>query len=296
MSLEYAKQQESDNLIGQIKNCHFYNNQYCYVDSTELPVLQADNSDSYWGNENDANSSLLLASINASLGGAKINMPGAITFYPFYKSEYALPEELISENYPFATTKGMSLSGSYQFGGHRNFKDQNIFAPEDCSSSVGKATGLTTEQIKTITTSNMRENYSSYGYELVTKLKNINEHQLELIQSGDIYLYKTHTAIIATLPDNYSNITTLQFTRDIDRAEDKILGGGLYDYNLSEKIKEDINSHVYILRAESSKPLGEEMSSLDFLNKIDNAYTNLYPNGLDEDVVGDCSIFFKDLE
>ncbi|KJV90325.1 hypothetical protein [Rickettsia bellii] len=46
MAYKYAKQQD-DNLIAQIKNGHFYNNQYCYVDSTKLPVLQADNSDSY---------------------------------------------------------------------------------------------------------------------------------------------------------------------------------------------------------------------------------------------------------
>nr|WP_231278358.1 hypothetical protein [Rickettsia bellii] len=142
----------------------------------------------------------------------------------------------------------------------------------------------------------MRENYSQYGYELVTELKSIDEQQLKLIQPGDIYLRGTHTAIIATLPDNESNITTLQFARDIEYAtEKKISGGGLYNYNLSEQLKGHSSNPIYILRAENSKPLDEEVSSLDFLNKIDNAYTDLYPNGPDGDVVGDCSIFFEDL-
>ncbi|HJD66900.1 MAG TPA: hypothetical protein LFV66_00205 [Rickettsia endosymbiont of Bembidion lapponicum] len=296
MSLEYAKQQESDNLIGQIKNCHFYNNQYCYVDSTELPVLRADNSDSYWGNENSSVSSVLLASINVSLGNKDINMPGAATFFPFYNSKYTLPKTF-TKDYDSSDENGMMLFGDYQFGGHRYLKYQFIFGPEDCSSSVGKATGLATEQIKTITTREMRENYSQYGYELVTELKSIDEHQLKLIQPGDIYLRGTHTAIIATLPDNESNITTLQFARDIEYAtEKKISGGGLYNYNLSEQLKGHYSNPIYILRAENSKPLDEEVSSLDFLNKIDNAYTKLYPNGPDEDVIGDCSQFFEDFE
>lgn len=294
MAYKYAKQQD-DNLIAQIKNGHFYNNQYCYVDSTKLPVLQADNSDSYQGNENSSVSSVLLASINASLGNKDINMPGAATFFPFYNSKYTLPKTF-TKDYDSSDENGMMLFGDYQFGGHRYLKYQFIFGPEDCSSSVGKATGLATEQIKTITTREMRENYSQYGYELVTELKSIDEQQLKLIQPGDIYLRGTHTAIIATLPDNESNITTLQFARDIEYAtEKKISGGGLYNYNLSEQLKGHSSNPIYILRAENSKPLDEEVSSLDFLNKIDNAYTDLYPNGPDGDVVGDCSIFFEDL-
>jgi hypothetical protein len=150
----------------------------------------------------------------------------------------------------------MLLFGDYQFGGHRYFKDQLVFGPEDCSSSVGKATYLTTDQVKAIYTGGMRENPSQYGYELVTTLNSsIGEDQLKLIQPGDIYLYKSHTAIIATEPDNHSNITTLEFNRDIDTENSKRLGGGTYNYKLIDKAKEDANSPVYILRAKRVFPI-----------------------------------------
>ncbi|HJD56143.1 MAG TPA: hypothetical protein LFW21_05915 [Rickettsia endosymbiont of Pyrocoelia pectoralis] len=292
MALDYAKEQE-DNLLGQLKNAIFYNNQYCYVDSTELPILQSDNKTSYWGNENSSVSSVLLESVSTILDADSQALTGAATFYPFYNPEYTLPEELIVENYPFTSEEGMLLSGGYQFGGHRYFKDPLVFGPEDCSSAVGKATGLTNAQVKTINTTQMRENYSNYGYKLVATLNNIDQKQLELIKPGDIYLYKTHCAIIATKPDNYSNITTLQFSRDIDRETQKLLGGGLYDYNLVTKTSEDPNSPVYILRAENSRSVGEEISLLDFLNKVDARYGGLYPEGPTQDIIGDCAMFFE---
>jgi len=288
MAYEYAQEQE-DSLIARITNGKFYHGLSNSIDANELPILQSDNKTSYWGNENSSVSSVLLASINYVLDGIQIDMPGAATFHPFYNSEYTL----ILKDYPFANENGMTLFGDYQFGGHRYFKDQLVFGPEDCSSSIGKATGLTTEQVKSITTTQVRENYSDYGYELVTTLNDIDQKQLELIKSGDIYLRENHTAIIATKPDNLSNITTLQFARDIDREEGKILGGGLYDYNLSAKLGEDSNTPIYILRAKNLEPLFEETSLTNFLNKIDNKYLELYQDGLTKDLVGDCSVFFE---
>ncbi|MGL4226605.1 MAG: RP439 family protein [Rickettsia sp.] len=225
------------------------------------------------------------------------SLVGAGTVYEFYNSQYELPKELIPEDYHFVGAKGMLLFGDYQFGGHRYFKDQLVFGPEDCSSSVGKATYLTTEQVRGINTTQMRENYSQYGYKLVTTLdSNTSGEQLKLIQPGDIYLYKSHTAIIATEPDNHSNITTLKFNRDIDTENSKRLGGSTYNYKLIDKAKEDANSPVYILRAKNLEPVHAELSLSYFLSKIDAEYINLYPEGPTEDIVGDCRIFFESCE
>ncbi|MEY4463172.1 MAG: hypothetical protein RLZZ81_143 [Pseudomonadota bacterium] len=296
MALNYAKQQE-DNLIDQIIKGKFYSGLSNEINSNELPVLQSDNTVSFWGNENSSVSSVLLESIAQILDIEPTSLVGAGTVYEFYNSQYELPKELIPEDCHFVGEKGMLLFGDYQYGGHRYFKDQLIFGPEDCSSSVGKATYLPTEQIKSITTAQMRENYSQYDYELVTTLNSsIGEDQLKLIQSGDIYLYKSHTVIIATEPDNHSNITTLEFNRDIDTENSKRLGGGTYNYKLIDKAKEDANSPVYILRAKNLEPLHAELSSSYFLSKIDAEYINLYPKGSTEDIVGDCRIFFESCE
>jgi len=290
MALDYAKRQD-DNIIEQIKNGKFYNGLSNKINSNELPVLQSDNTVSFWGNENSSVSSVLLKSVAEMLEAESNPMIGAATIYPFYNANYKLPE-----NYPFAAENVMALFGDYQYGGHRYFKDQLIFGPEDCSSSVGKATYLTTKQVQGINTGGMRENPSQYGYELVTTLNSDVGEELKLIQPGDIYLYKSHTAIIATEPDNHSNITTVQFNRDIDREENKMLGGGMYDYSLINKAAEDPNSPVYILRAKDLEPLHEEVSLLGFLSKIDTKYVELYQDGPTEDIVGNCRIFFESCE
>lgn len=296
MVSDYAKQQE-DNLINQIIKGEFYNGLSNEINSDELPVLQLDNTVSFWGNENSSVSSVLLQSIAQTLEIEPFPMVGANTAYQFYDTNYKLPQKLLSENYPFACSEGMDLLGDYQFGGHRYFKDQLVFGPEDCSSSVGKATGLTTEQVKAIYTAGMRENPSQYGYKLVAILNsNVSGEQLKLIQPGDIYLYKAHTAIIATAPNNAAEIATLQFNRDIDRASNKILGGGVYNYKLLDKIEEDKEAPIYILRAENLKPLHIEFSLPCFLSKIDAKYGELYQDGPAEDITGDCRIFFESCE
>jgi len=294
MAYEYAKEKK-DNLIEQIKNGKFYHGLSNSVNSEELPILQSNNKTSYWGNENSSVSSALLAVTNISLGNTDVNMPGAATFYPFYNPEYTLPEGLLSQDYFPNANKNILLFGDYQFGGARYLKHQSVFSPEDCSSAIGKATGLTTEQVKSISTREIRENYSKYGYKLITTLNNINQKQLELINPGDIYLCKTHTAIIATKPDNFSNITTLQFARDIDRENNKILGGGLYDYNLIENLKKDALNPIHILRAKNLEPLHEEISLQGFLNKIDEKYDELALGDHTKEVVGDCSVFLENL-
>ncbi|MGX6960457.1 MAG: hypothetical protein ACIPMY_04455, partial [Rickettsia endosymbiont of Pentastiridius leporinus] len=204
MAYDYAKEQ-GENLLGQIEKGNFYNGLSNDINPGELPILQSNNQTSYWGNENSSVSSGLLFSISSILNTKKTSLTGAATLYPFYNTKSELPDKLIVENYPFAYKNGMLLFGDYQFGGHRNLEEQLFFGPEDCSNAVGKATGLTTEQIKTINTTQMRENYSSYGYKLVTTLSNnIDQKQLESIEPGYFYLHKSHTAIIATKPDNYS--------------------------------------------------------------------------------------------
>ncbi|AFE53446.1 RP439 family protein [Rickettsia prowazekii] len=295
MALNYAKQQE-DNLIDQIIKGKFYNGLSNDINSQELPVLQSDNMLSFWGNENSSVSSVLLASVAQILNIEPVPLVGAATNYKLHNPEYTLPQELIPEDYRFASQKGMLVFGDYQYGGHRTFEEQLVFGPEDCSSSVGKATYLSNEQIKSITTTQMKENYSKYDYKLITLLKDIVEpKQLELIEAGDIYVYKGHCAVIATKPDNKAEITTLEFSRNIDRAENKISGGGIYNYSLIDKAQEEPLNPIYILR-KNLEPLPLQSSLKYFLSAIDEKYLNLYPEGPNEDVVGDCRIFFETQE
>ncbi|WP_342269800.1 RP439 family protein [Rickettsia endosymbiont of Orchestes rusci] len=300
MAKKWVESQEED-VIGQIEKGEFYHKLTNDSSFNELPTLQSPSSVAYWGNENPSVSSILLASIAASYGIEANTIPGAATFYPFYNSNYQLSEDIkdIILSYPFATEESITLFGDYQFGGHRYFNEQLLFGPEDCSSSVGKATGLTIKQITGINTTEIRKAYlntgNEYNYKPVTLLegKNISDEQLKLIQTGDIYLYKSHTAIIASTPDNKSNITSVQFNRDIDCEENKLLGGGRYDYNLINKAQEDSNAPIYILRS-SLEPLHESCALNYFVSKIDYQYSELYPNGPDTDIVGDCGVFFEE--
>ncbi|AAU03903.1 RP439 family protein [Rickettsia typhi] len=295
MALNYAKQQE-DNLIDQIIKGKFYNGLSNDINSQELPVLQSNNMLSFWGNENSSVSSVLLASIARILDIEFVPLVGAATNYKFYNPEYTLPQELIPEDYYFASKEGMLLFGDYQYGGHRAFEEQLVFGPEDCSSSVGKATYLSNQQTRSITTTQMKENYSKYNYKLITLLKDIVEQkQLELIEPGDLYVYKNHCAIIATKPDNKAEVTTLQFSRNIDRVENKVSGGGICNYNLIDKAQEEPVNPIYILR-KNLEPLPSQSSLKYFLSTIDEGYLNLYPDGPSENVVGDCRMFFETQE
>lgn len=78
MALNYAKQQE-DNLIDQIIKGKFYSGLSNEINSNELPVLQSDNTVSFWGNENSSVSSVLLESIAQILDIEPIPLVGAAT-------------------------------------------------------------------------------------------------------------------------------------------------------------------------------------------------------------------------
>ncbi|KHO02429.1 hypothetical protein JS61_07625 (plasmid) [Rickettsia felis] len=302
MAKGWIKEQE-ESLITQILAGKFYHNLSNEIPCDSLPVLQSPSNTQYWGNENPSVSSVLLADIVASCNKKQDNLAGAATFFPFIDSSYALPDSIVPASYSFATKNGMTLFGDYQYGAHRYFKEQLVFGPEDCSTAVGKATYLTTDQIKDINTTNMQAAYEAsietgspdpkYHYQAVTFLSgDIQDSQLRLIQEGDIYLVKGHTALIATKPDSRSTITTIQFNRDIDSAENKILGGGTYDYNLCDKAKE-IKTGIYILRPTTVQPLHKSYSLGELLNQIDSKYLTLFPDG-PTNISGDCRIFLED--
>lgn len=301
LQLNMAKQwaeYQGEELISQIKSGRFYHKLTNTIDHDKLPILQSSSDQAYWGNENPSVSSTLLFSISASCTKTQEMMPGAATSFPFLNSGYELPSDLVPTSYPFASKNGMILVGDYQYGAHRYFKEQLLFSPEDCSTAVGKATYLTTGQIQSISTMSMQAAYNDpaneYCYKAITFLSgDIKDAQLKLIQPGDIYLVKGHTAIIATQPDNKSNITTLQFTRDIDTPVDKRLGGGLYDYNLCNKAKE-IETGIYILRPDL-EPLHESCSLSQFALAIDLKYLTLFPES-PIDIPGDCRIFLENNE
>ncbi len=293
---------QGEDFISQLKKGYFYHGLPNTISPDELPTLQLPSDQWYWGNENPSVTSAGLFSGAATWVKKLDSMPGAATFFPFLNSSYKLPDSLIPSSYPFASTEGMMLFGDYQYGAHRYFKEQLLFGPEDCSSAVGKATYLTTQQVQGINTADMQVAYEiskesgykpdpKYHYRAITFLSgDIKDEQLKLIQPGDIYLVKGHTAIIATSPDNKSNITTLQFNRDIDAPENKRLGGGIYDYNLCDKAKE-IKTGIYILRP-SLEPLHESCSLSQLLHQIDTKYLAEFPEG-PKDVLGDCRIFFE---
>lgn len=296
---QWAISQEGE-LISQIINSNFCHRLTNNILADELPTLQSPSLIEYWGNENPTVSSVMLASLAIICQGKHDSMPGTAMLYSFCNKNYQFPEELVPASYPFASKSSMVLFGDYQFGAHSDFKDQSetfcqlLFAPEDCSSAVGKATYLIPAQVRDIATSNMINAYfdsnNEYNYSAITKLgsNEIKATQLALIQPGDIYLVKGHTAICATAPDNNSQITTLQFSRDVDIPENKILGGGIYDYNLLEQIK--TTETIYILRP-AERVLHEACSLGQLLHKIDEKYADIFSND-PLDTVGDCSIFW----
>lgn len=292
MAKKWEESQGSD-LISAIKSGKFYHKLTNAI-ADELPTLKSPSNRMYWGNENPSVSSALLASVSATCNQKQvISMPGAATFFPFIDSSHRLPPNLISPTYPFASAEGMTLFGDYQYGGHRYFADQLLFGPEDCSSSVGKATYLTTKQIQKIYTRDMITAFSNpnneYHYRAITHLiGDINDTQLQLVEMGDIFLVAGHTAIIASKPDNMSNVITVEFRRDIDVPENKALGGGIFQYNLCDKAKE-IETGIYILRP-NLEPLHESTSLSHLLSRIDTNYFELFPNGPTE-TPGDCGIF-----
>lgn len=288
-------EEQGEGLITQLTTGKFYHKLSNEVSAAELPALQSPSTTQYWGNENPSVSSVLLADIVSSCNRKQDNLTGAATFFPCLDRSYELqlPDSIDLAAYPFATKKGMTLFGDYQCGAHRYFTEQLVFGPEDCSTAVGKATYLSTAQIQGISTSSMKQYPDKYQYQTVTYLSgDIQESQLRLIQEGDIYIRQNHTALIATKPDSRSQVTTIQFSREIDCAADKILGGGTYDYSLRDKAKE-IKNGIYILRPTGGKPLHESCSLSELLNRIDTKYTTLFSEGPDN-MAGDCSVFLAD--
>lgn len=244
---------------------------------------------SFWGNENSSVSTVLLYSIAHSIKCDinNKNLMGAGRFFPFYNPDYSIS---INPDNCFTFNKGVILFGDYQFGGHRYFSNkypglgQFVLGPEDCSSSVGKATGLNNEQILSINTKQLKDAYKNqenqYGYQAITTNDN-EQFKLEKINPGDIYVCGSYTTIIYSR-DNYSNIATLGFNRDIEHPELKQLGGGTYEYNLMN-IQD---KQLYILRSNNCS-IKEETSFYNFINKIDTAFLEQ----TEKDIIGDCDIY-----
>lgn len=287
MAKDWAVQRD-ESLIHDIINGEFYHNLGNDVALDALPVLASSSTTSFWGNENASVTSILLASIASILNpGMPLNLTGAMTFYPFYNEAFTIE---IDAAYPFASTNGMKLFGDYQFGAHRYFSKpypgmgQQLFAGEDCSSAVAKATGLTEAQVVDIYTGAIKDAYSNpdnvFGYKAIT--------DAATARAGDIYLRGNHTAIIAEI--SASEVNTLGFNREIDCLENKQLGGGSYKYNLDDSTEE---KPIFILRS-SQEPLHESSSLAGLLSRIDYKYNEAFDASSPQDIAGDCYNFFVD--
>ena len=207
-------------------------------------------------------------------------------FILFFDKSYELSDEVLGD-YPFATKNGMLLFGDYQFGGHRNFQEQLLFAPEDCSSAVGKALYLTSNEMKSFSTKTMDTNYGKYNCQPVTTLSgSAIDDQMRLMRSGDIYLYinkkaEGHIAFTATVPDLSSGtLPVLEYNRDIEATTDhKLLGGGERHYNLFDKARECTGDKELRIFRPTDAALKESSALPLFLRHIDERYKARFPNG-----------------
>lgn len=281
-------------LIGDLEKAILYNNLSNDSGIDKLPLLQSDNMSNFWGNENSSVSTVLLYSVakTVNIEVDYNSLAGAATFYPFFSDNFYL--DIASNQNPFVFQNGMVLFGDYQFGAHRYFSNeppglgQRLFSPEDCSTAVGKATGLSERQIVGINTTLLRGVYgqeNEYGYKSVTSSLT-DKLELGKIKPGDIYVRGGHTAIVSALGEEGS-IKTLEFNRDIDIEVGKRLGGGSYQYDLIELSKTE--PPIYILRS-SLKPLKESCSLPELVGGVDSKYGDIFSD-TPIDVVGDCSIF-----
>jgi len=294
MALDWVRRRGED-LIVDFENGVLYNGLSNDVAADQLPVLKAPSETTFWGNENSSVSTVLLYSV-ANTFGCNVSLETIVaagTFYPYLSPEYSVD---VVEN-PFVSHKGMILFGDYQFGGHRYFSDQQhklgqqLFAPEDCSSAVGKATGLNEEQIVGIYTGRLRDAYTDqaneYGYQAVVSSLPDETFKFDLISPGDIYVRGGHTTIISG-KNNAGIITTFGFNRDIDAAKGKMLGGGVFPYDLSDVSE---GKPIYILK--SSNAFKETASLPDFLTRVDTKYRQFCDEGNKKDAPGDCDIFLR---
>jgi len=165
-----------------------------------------------------------------------------------------------------------------------------LFASEDCSSAVGKATGILGDDLLGVYTGSIKSAYTNsenvYGYKPVTSSDG-EKINLEKITAGDIYVRGNHTAIITGGIDNYGKVQVFEFNRDIDLEKNKFLGGGMGKYDLLQKEKP-----IYILRAEKND-LKESAELSDVLKIIDSNYNEAF-NHKPLDVVGDCGVFIAE--
>lgn len=291
MAYEWSQQKE-DNLLGHIEKNKLYHDLTNAVDK-DLPRLQSPSETIYWGNENSSVSSILLSGIGSILGIQPKKMAGSALRYPFYNPKYTLHN--IPLSYPFASEKKMWLFGDYQFGGQRYLKSKkSIFGPLDCSEAIANCTHLNQEDQLNFSTKDIRNAFftknNRYNYLPITS-SHPEKLNFNLIQSGDIYLHKGHTAIITNI-DTKAKIETIEFNRDIDRPTRKILGGGTYSYNLIEKaeyLDSGPYNQIYILR-DSHPPLKESYTYSNLIDKIDSLYFKSFDNK-PTDRPGDCSIF-----
>lgn len=242
----------------------------------------------FWGNENASVSTVLLYSIADAL---KIEIKpedllSAATFYPYYNSQYKSPNTKESKYvFEHKGLEGWLLFGSYQFGGHKYFKEQNDFYPEDCSSAVGKATDVYLDNLAGICTANIinafDEQNNIYGYQPVTTNKN-QDVEINKIQNGDIFVKRGHTAIVSGI-DNHGNFETYEFNRDLGvvkegmeselKMELKMEGGGKLCYKINDFKSDDI----FFLRKDCAD-LGESTNIKDILESIDKKLTEMHSN------------------
>lgn len=292
MVCEWSQKKE-DNLLGHIEENKLYHDLSNRVD-IDLPRLQSPSETIFWGNENPSVSSILLASLGSVMGIKQEKMAGAALRYPFCDTKYTLHN--IPPFYPFACERKMWLFGDYQFGGQRYLKKskKSLFGPLDCSEAVANSTHLSPEQQLHFSTKDIRNAFftknNEYKYIPITSTyqRTLN---FALIQSGDIYLHKGHTAIITHI-EATGKIGTLEFNRDIDRPSRKILGGGTYSYDLLENsryLDSAPFNQIYILR-DCYPPLKESCTYSNLIATIDNLYCKWF-NNKPKDRPGDCSIF-----
>jgi len=305
--LEWIKPYISkDGLIDRLQSGNLIHNLQNKV-TDELPTLASPDKEVYWGNGNHILASVLLDVIYASCcaeAGAKLTpMAGTSTFYRFENESFKLPASLALLDYPFVSEEGMLLYGEYQYGGHSYFKDRWLLRPEDCSSSVGKALGLSHEQVEYISTQDMIAAYKQeegakkleidYDCNRVTAFpqgETIGATQLELIEPGDILLMSGHIVVVAEKPDSNGMMTTLEFAQGL-QSTPRVFGGGSATYNLHEKVAK---TELFFLRPRATTPLRETWTAKQLLDKIDSRFSSFYAQNIVEKR-DDYEQFFKNL-
>jgi hypothetical protein len=275
---------QDQDIFSDIQNGKFFNKLGNQLDQTDLPYLGSDITSQFYGNGNDALSSLMLASMAhlVGLSLAQIDLRGAATSYPLYYHLYpdiaTDPEaEAIFDYGSIFTTpdKKMILFGSYQFGGHRYLHSPDIFGAEDCSSSIAKSinSDLNSNIVRTMTTANLRDYYTcqngiDLGLRRVTSFSPQETVRFEEIQSGDIVVKGGHCGL-ATGSNNEGLLQILAFNRDIEpTTSSKKMGGGFEDMNF-------VNATVPIYVLRSGEEVGRNDLTLpEILGYVDNIYYN----------------------